>query len=464
MNNSENAKKIIELIGEAIPFGIREKLTETEAIPFGTRKNNSEIIEEILSPLLPKLNLKDILDILEYISNDPFFKKYYKDYFFSNYDQIPYNVIRRLAKDNLPNLLSKNTQISDEDLDKLLWHFFEEIPDVALELLFEKLSFYNQEIPEAIEPALLFKDFAQKVSFFTELTPTVIYFAEFCIRNEKYRHAECALKYTYIYMRENEYFEHDYQNLLELLIYVSLNLGKYSQAIRYLEDYKDLYLKGEISLENYTEALIFVSKYIPQQEIKSISPDFNLIYEMYKENQKLKEENYEIKAKLSELTGPEKSLKSNFGILWENFDDITKNNLIKARKAEIHLKENNELFRDIIMGYFDAVSRELEKLIRNFNPYETLENKSPLQRCKELLRRKEFIDYLNKNTMGGKHIKQLFNDFIKPLSEFRNKLAHQNAQIPEISEINSFLSQKISGIIKFLMLIQPRPQNKSHLL
>jgi hypothetical protein len=361
---------------------------------------------------------------------------------------------------------------NDKELNFFLNATFEKnstIPDEELEIIFEKLSFFNKELPEAVEPANLFNDFVKDVDFFTDLTHKVIYFAEFCLENQKIKNAESALRYCYLYMRDIEYdepYQGAFPELLENLIYVSIMLGKYSQALRYLEELKDLYLREEISWEYYAEVLTKYGSQIVQEDIKSISIDFNLIYELYNELKKLRDENRKLSETLSEYQSPETILKNFFGIFWDNLDEISKQNLIKAKKSEILLKENNEVFRDIILGYYDAVACEIQKLNQkiestipniDINQPERIDN--PFKKFETLILSniKEVKDLLNKETVGGsKIIKLQYHDYIKPLTRLRNELAHQSAKIVNQDEINEFLSNKLHGILKFIISIQPR--------
>jgi uncharacterized protein YutE (UPF0331/DUF86 family) len=91
------------------------------------------------------------------------------------------------------------------------------------------------------------------------------------------------------------------------------------------------------------------------------------------------------------------------------------------------LKENNEVFRDIILGYYDAVACEIQKLNQKVE-----------------------------SIGGSKIIKLQYRDYIKPLTRLRNELAHQNAKIANQDEINEFLSNKLHGILKFIISIQLR--------
>jgi hypothetical protein len=159
-------------------------------------------------------------------------------------------------------------------------------------------------------------------------------------------------------------------------------------------------------------------------------------------------------------------LKNFFGIFWDNLDEISKQNLIKAKKSEILLKENNEVFRDIILGYYDAVACEIQKLNQkvestipniDINQPERIDN--PFKKFETLILSniKEVKDLLNKETVGGsKIIKLQYHDYIKPLTRLRNELAHQSAKIVNQDEINEFLSNKLHGILKFIISIQPR--------
>jgi hypothetical protein len=358
---------------------------------------------------------------------------------------------------------------NDKELNFFLNATFEKnstIPDEELEIIFEKLSFFNKELPEAVEPANLFNDFVKDVDFFTDLTHKVIYFAEFCLKNQKIKNAESALRYCYLYRQDVDFYQDEPEELLVRLIYVSIMLGKYSQALRYLEELKDLYLKEEISWEYYAEVLTKYGSQIVQEDIKSISIDFNLIYELYNELKNLRDENRKLSETLSKYQSPETILKNFFGIFWDNLDEISKQNLIKAKKSEILLKENNEVFRDIILGYYDAVACEIQKL--NQKVESTIPNidikqpeliDNPFKKFETLILSniKEVKDLLNKKTIGGsKIIKLQYRDYIKPLTRLRNELAHQNAKIANQDEINEFLSNKLYGILKFIISIQPR--------
>jgi tetratricopeptide (TPR) repeat protein len=222
---------------------------------------------------------------------------------------------------------------NDKELNFFLNATFEKnstIPDEELEIIFEKLSFFNKELPEAVEPANLFNDFVKDVDFFTDLTHKVIYFAEFCLKNQKIKNAESALRYCYLYMQDVDFYQDEPEELLVRLIYVSIMLGKYSQAIRYLEELKDLYLREEISWEYYAEVLTKYGRQIVQEDIKSISIDFNLIYELYNELKNLRDENRKLSETLSEYQSPETILKNFFGIFWDNLDEISKQNINSA--------------------------------------------------------------------------------------------------------------------------------------
>jgi|GEM_PF-6004544 len=359
---------------------------------------------------------------------------------------------------------------TDKELNFLLNATFEKntvIPDEELEIIFENLSFFNKEIPEAVEPANFFKEFVEDVDFFTDLTHKVIYFAEFCIEKQKIKNAESALRYCYLYMRDIEYnepYQSAYPELLEDLIHVSIMLGKNSQALRYLEELKDLYLKEEIPFEYYIEVLTKYGTRILQVDIKSISPDYNLIYELYNELKNLREENRKLNEILSEYQSPDETLKHFFGIFWDNLDEVSKQNLSKAKKAEILMKQNNEVFRDVILGYYDAVNCELQKLNQKITSTITTINikkiDNEFKKFEAILfgNIKEIKDFLNKETIGGTQIiKNQYFNYIRPLSKMRNKLAHQTRELISQDEINKFLIDKLPGILKFIISIQPRP-------
>jgi len=369
------------------------------------------------------------------------------------------------------NLLHSGNVAYDADLIDF-YHaalFSDLLEEIDFDAILENLSFFKEDIPESQEPANHFKQYAEFLLEWSNLQPYILYdMAIFSIQTKRFRHAESILRYLYLYDKElNDGFKgYSYSEIIELLIYVNIMLGKYSQAIRYLEELKDLYLREEISWEYYAEVLTKYGSQIVQEDIKSISIDFNLIYELYNELKNLRDENRKLSETLSEYQSPETILKNFFGIFWDNLGEISKQNLIKAKKSEILLKENNEVFRDIILGYYDAVACEIQKLNQkvestipniDINQPERIDN--PFKKFETLISSniKEVKDLLNKETIGGsKIIKLQYFDYVRPLSYLRNKLAHQNAKIVSQDEIDEFLTNKLHGILKFIISIQPR--------
>lgn len=375
------------------------------------------------------------------------------------YDEILHLVNKRFW-DILNLLLSFKEEHIDDDLANTLIDliFSEEgvIPSEYLEKVFERLSFFKNEIPDGVEPANLFKDVAERMNVFDAVISE--YFASFCLERGKIKHAEAVLRYIYLYFKEDvNYEEIVKQSVIENLFQVSIQLGKNSDALRYLLELKDMYLAGEIELEEYINSLMEGTMLGEPSAFSLIN--FEILKDLYDKLRELERKNRELLNEVTRLSGPEESLKKEFGLFWDNFDEITKGNLKNARKAESEFKDKNFLFRDIVSGYYDAVLHEFKILVqraieKGYIQVESIDDKN-IHKLLKLLKTKDFINFVNKETFGGmKRIKNKLQT-IYELANLRNKISHQDNKLISEDEITNFMNS-IRNIVEFIISIQPR--------